>query len=32
VPSGKFATNHLILTLGAIAYNLYRMIDQAILL
>lgn len=28
LPSGKFATNDLILTLGAMAYNLLRMIGQ----
>jgi hypothetical protein len=32
LPSGKFATNDLILTLGGIAYNLLRMIGQATLL
>jgi len=32
LPSGKFATNDLILTLGAMAYNLLRMIGQNTLL
>ena len=32
LPSGKFATNDLILTLGGMAYNLLRMIGQATLL
>ena len=32
LPSGKFATNDLILTLGGMAYNLLRMIGQAALL
>lgn len=32
LPSGKFATNDLILTLGAMAYNILRMIGQETLL
>ena len=32
LPSGKFATNDLMLTLGAMAYNLLRMIGQETLL
>jgi hypothetical protein len=32
LPSGKFATNDLILTLGALAYNLLRLIGQNALL
>lgn len=32
LPSGKFATNDLVLTLGAMAYNLLRMIGQQTLL
>ena len=32
LPSGKFATNDLLLTLGALAYNILRMIGQETLL